>query len=86
MNYEAADEDMKECLKIRNNEKIRTASAEVKRLAEKHNQRYIDINRNLMDEQGRLKAEYTIEGLHINEDGYRAIYDDIMSYVKEAII
>ena len=38
-----------------------------------------------MDEQGRLKAEYTIEGLHINEDGYRAIYDDIMVYVKESI-
>ena len=24
-----------------------------------------------------------LEGLHINEDGYRAIYDDIMAYVKE---
>lgn len=83
VNYEAAAENMKECLKIRNNEKIRTANAEVKKLAEKHGQRYIDINKNLMDEQGRLKAEYTIEGLHINEDGYRAVYDDIMVYVKE---
>lgn len=83
VNYEAAAENMKECLKIRNNEKIRTANAEVKKLAEKHSQRYIDINKNLMDEQGRLKAEYTIEGLHINEDGYRAVYDDIMVYVKE---
>lgn len=83
VNYEAAAENMKECLKIRNNEKIRTANAEVKKLAEKHSQRYIDINKNLMDEQGRLKAEYTIEGLHINEDGYRAVYDDIMIYVKE---
>ena len=44
---------------------------------------YIDINHNLKDELGRLKAEYTIEGMHINEDGYRAIYDDIMKYVKE---
>lgn len=85
VNYEAAAENMKECLKIRNNEKIRTANAEVKKLAEKHGQRYIDINKNLMDEQGRLKAEYTIEGLHINEDGYRAVYDDIMVYVKEPI-
>lgn len=85
VNYEAAAENMKECLKIRNNEKIRTASAEVKKLAEKHGQRYIDINKNLIDEQGRLKAEYTIEGLHINEDGYRAVYDDIMVYVKEPI-
>lgn len=85
VNYEAADENMKECLKIRNNEKIRIANVEVKKLAEKHSQRYININKNLMDEQGRLKAEYTIEGLHINEDGYRAIYDDIIAYVKEPV-
>lgn len=83
VNYEAAAEDMKECLKVRSNEKINAANAEVKKLAEKHGQRYIDINANLKDELGRLKAEYTIEGLHINEDGYRAIYDDIMAYVKE---
>lgn len=85
VNYEAAAEDMKECLKIRNNEKISAANAEVKKLAEKHGQRYIDINENLKDDRGRLKAEYTIEGLHINEDGYRAVYDDIMRYVKEKI-
>lgn len=85
VNYEAAAEDMKECLKVRSNEKITAANAEVKKLAEKHGQRYIDINANLKDELGRLKAEYTIEGLHINEDGYRAIYDDIMAYVKEAV-
>ncbi|MGN0633703.1 MAG: GDSL-type esterase/lipase family protein [Oscillospiraceae bacterium] len=84
VNFEAASEEMKECLKIRTNEKINTANAEVRKLAEKHGQRYIDINRNLKDEQGRLKAEYTIEGMHINEDGYRAIYDDIMAYVKES--
>ncbi len=85
VNYEAAAEDMKECLKVRSNEKITAANAEVKKLAEKHSQRYIDINANLKDKMGRLKAEYTIEGLHINEDGYRAIYDDIMAYVKEAV-
>lgn len=83
VNYEAAADYMKECLKIRNNEKITSANAQVKQLAEKHNQKYIDINKNLKDEQGRLKAEYTIEGLHINEDGYRAVYEDIMAYVKE---
>lgn len=85
VNYEAAAKDMKECLKVRSNEKITAANAEVKKLAEKHGQRYIDINSNLKDELGRLEAEYTIEGLHINEDGYRAIYDDIMAYVKEAV-
>ncbi|MBP0964243.1 MAG: lysophospholipase [Oscillospiraceae bacterium] len=83
VNFEAASEEMKECLKIRTNEKINAANAEVKKLAEKHGQRYIDINRNLKDDRGRLKAEYTIEGMHINEDGYRAVYDDIMAFVKE---
>lgn len=85
VNYEAAAENMKECLKIRTNEKIRVANTKVKMLAKKHDERYIDINKNLTDEQGRLKAEYTIEGLHINEDGYRAIYEDIMTYVKEPL-
>ena len=74
VNYEAAAPEMKECLKIRTNEK---------KLAERHGQRYIDISRNLKDDRGRLKAEYTIEGMHIKEEGYRAIYDDIMKYVKE---
>ena len=83
VNYEAAAPEMKECLKIRTNEKIAAANAEVKKLAERHGQRYIDISRNLKDEQGRLKAKYTIEGMHIKEEGYRAIYDDIMKYVKE---
>lgn len=83
VNYEAAAESMKECLRIRTNEKIALANAEVAALAARHNQRYIDINRNLKDEQGRLKSEYTVEGMHINEDGYRAIFADIMSYVNE---
>lgn len=83
INYEAAAEEMKECLRIRTNEKINMANEEVRKLAQRHKQKYIDVNRNLKDGQGRLKAEYTIEGMHINEDGYRAIYDDIMGYVKE---
>lgn len=83
VNYEAAAENMKECLKVRSNEKITAANALVKAIAEKHGQRYIDINKNLKDEQGRLKAEYTIEGLHINEQGYRAIFGDLMKYLAE---
>lgn len=85
VNYEAAAESMKACLLIRTNDKIALANEKVARLAAKHHQRYIDINRNLKDEQGRLKAAYTIEGMHINEDGYRAIFEDIMSYVNEPV-
>lgn len=83
VNFDAAAPEMKDCLKIRTNEKINAANAWVKKLAEKHGQRYIDINRNLEDEQGRLKAEYTIEGMHINEAGYKAIFEDFIKYVNE---
>ena len=83
INYEAAAEEMKPCLAVRTNGKINAANAEVEKLAQKHHQRYIDVNNALKDEQGRLKTEYTIEGMHIKEEGYRAIYDDVMKYVRE---
>jgi len=83
VNYEAASEDLKPCLRIRTNEKINAANLEVEKLAKRHGQKYIDINANLKDEQGRLKAEYTTEGMHIYECGYHAIYEDIMKYVRE---
>ena len=75
VNEAAASPEMRDCLKIRTNEKISAANEEVKKLAAKHGQRYIDVNDKL--------REYTIEGMHINEAGYRAIYDDIMAYVRE---
>lgn len=74
---------MKPCILIRNNEKINRANSLVEQLAHKHGQRFINVNAPLTDESGRLKAEYTIEGLHINPDGYRAIFDDVMVYVNE---
>lgn len=83
INYEAATEDMKPCLLIRTNEKIHRANEMVAQLATKHGQRFINVNAPLTDEQGRLKAEYTIEGMHIKPKGYRAIFEDVMKYVYE---
>ena len=83
INYEAATEEMKPCLLVRTNEKINRANELVAQLAAKHGQKYINVNAPLMDEQGRLKAQYTIEGMHIKPEGYRAIFKDIMAYVME---
>lgn len=74
INYEAAAESMKACLRIRTNERIREANQAVEALAARHHQRYMDFNAPLTDDQGRLKAEYTIEGMHIRPEGYRAIW------------
>ena len=83
INYEAAAEEMKPCLSIRTNEKINRANELAAQLAAKHGQKFINVNAPLMDEQGRLKAQYTIEGMHIKPEGYRAIFEDIMAYVME---
>lgn len=85
VNYDAATPEMKPCLLIRTNKKIDMANMRVKQLAQQHGVKYIDVNRNLKDSDGNLKAEYTIEGLHIKEDGYRAILYDVLSYVDEPI-
>lgn len=83
VNYEAATDEIKPCLLIRTNEKINRANKLVAQLAAKHGQKYINVNAPLMNEQGRLKAQYTIEGMHIKPEGYRAIFKDILAYVME---
>lgn len=84
VNYDAASEEMKPCLKIRSNEKIRQANRAVEKLAERCHGRYIDVNAPLTDSRGNLKAEFTIEGMHINRDGYLAVLDEVLSYVRSA--
>lgn len=83
VNPEAATDETRECLKIRNNEKIAAANEEVKKLADKLGAKYIDVNAPLKDEKGRLKAEYTYEGIHIKEEGYKAIYPLVKDYILE---
>lgn len=48
--------------------KIAMANKAVQELAERHHAKYIDINDPLKDRDGNLKAEYTIEGMHIKEE------------------
>ncbi|MBQ8200874.1 MAG: lysophospholipase [Clostridia bacterium] len=83
INYNAADEGMKACLRIRTNERIREANRAVEALAQRRGHRYIDFNAPLTDAQGRLKAEYTIEGMHITPEGYRAIWPEVAKYILE---
>ena len=74
INYEAAAENMKACLRVRTNARIQEANRAVEALAARHGQAYIDVNAPLTDDLGRLRAAFTIEGMHIREEGYRAIW------------
>ena len=84
VNIDAAPLSMKPALTIRSNERICEANRAVAHLADRLGLQYIDINRNLKDAQGRLRADYTVEGMHIKPEGYRAIMDDLMPYVMDA--
>ena len=70
----AIDEGMKACLRIRTNERIREANRALAVLARAHSQPFRDFNAPITDTEGRLKAEYTIEGMHLYPEGYRAIW------------
>lgn len=83
VNYEAATDEMKPCLKIRSNDKIRSANKEVALLAQQYHVNYIDVNAPLLDEDGNLKTDFTIEGMHINEQGYRTVYPFLKQYIME---
>ena len=83
INYEAATDEMKPCLRIRTNKRIHEANKAVEKLAEKYQAKYIDINDPLKDADGNLRADYTIEGMHIKEAGYRAIFPLFMKYALE---
>lgn len=67
--------------KNRNNYTISLANTEVKKLAEKYGYHYIDVNKGLTDEEGQLKKEYTVEGIHMYANAYRIIYENMKVFL-----
>lgn len=74
---------MKEILKYRTNARIKEANNAVRDLAERFGAQFLDLNESLTDEQGELKAEYTIEGMHMYANGYKPILDQLLPLLKE---
>ena len=81
--YDFGNEDMKQTLKIRTNKRIDEANFALEQMAKNNHINFININRNLYDENGNLKSEYSIEGMHMYANGYHAILEDLMKYVRE---
>ena len=81
--YDFGNPTAREYMMLRTNARIMEANNALAQMADKLKVRYIDVNRNLYDEIGNLKPEYSVEGIHMYPNGYRAILDDLMLYVKE---
>ena len=65
----------------RTNENLNIANEAVKKLAGNMGCQFINVNQGLTDEQGRLKKEYTIEGIHMYGDAYQVILDNLKNYL-----
>lgn len=77
------DPRMKEVFKNRTNAKLLSANKAVEKLAAEYDARYIDVNTGLYDADGRLKIEFTIEGMHMYANGYRAVLTELLPYLLE---
>lgn len=65
----------------RNNHNIHLANKEIKKLADAFGFHYIDVNSGLTDERGKLKKEYTVEGIHMYANAYRIIFKNMKPYL-----
>lgn len=65
----------------RNNQNLPIANAAVEKLAEKLGYHYIDVNAGLCDERGKLKKEFTVEGVHMYANGYRVVLKNLKLYL-----
>ncbi|WP_417107670.1 GDSL-type esterase/lipase family protein [Hominenteromicrobium sp.] len=67
----------------RTNAELKEVNAEVEKMAEELNCTYINVFDCLLDEKGNLKAEYTIEGMHMYANGYAVVLEKLMPYLLE---
>lgn len=75
--------EMLNWMKERTPENIRECSRRVEELAKKYGQRYIDVNDGLTDENGELREEYSIEGVHMYAEAYELIFRNLKPYILE---
>ena len=68
-------------LQVRTNEAVKEANAIAAGLAEKYGYHYIDANAGLTDEQGRLKEEYAVDGVHMYPDAYAVVLENLRKYI-----
>ena len=69
---------MQQVFCYRTNDRIHEASSAVKALADQYGAQFLDCNRELFDAEGNLKAEYTVEGMHMYADGYKPVLDILL--------
>ncbi len=71
--------------RIRTNERIRRANAAVEQLARGRGLDFLNLNAAITDPNGNLKAEYTMEGMHMYADGYHEVLKLLLPVLKACV-
>lgn len=66
----------------RTNKKLDEANAALCALSKKYaNCKHIDVSNGLRDKTGSLKAEFTIDGIHLYPEAYAIVFDNLKRYL-----
>lgn len=66
---------------LRSNDQIQKVNQGLREIAKEEKLDYIDLYSSLKDDQGNLKAEYTVDGLHLSDAGYQVVQEIIEPYL-----
>jgi len=64
-------------------EHISAVNGGLKKIAAKYHITLVDLHPHFLDEQGRMNAAYTMDGLHLNEKGYQVWKQVLQPYLKK---
>jgi lysophospholipase L1-like esterase len=66
----------------KHNEPVRDFNQRIRKLADEFKYDFIDLHSLMVDAQGELKAEFTNDGLHLNDAAYRVWRTEILKVMK----
>lgn len=66
----------------RNNGNIEKANKRIAQLSKEMELHYIDVSEGLRDARGKLKKEYTVEGIHMYANAYYVIFENMERYLS----
>ena len=69
--------------KIAINKMVIKMNEKIKKYCEENYIDFLDLYNLLCDNNNKLNSEYTIDGLHLNENGYKIIIDEISKKINE---
>lgn len=72
---------LQETFKTRTTENVDMMNEALIGFAEEMNCKYINVNEGLADERGKLKVEYTMEGVHMYANGYCKVLENMKQYL-----